>query len=103
MASYKTYMFLVGYVVFMVYMLGQMEEYKIETDIENIGVGDVSGASPLNLIDYLNIFWNILTFNVTGGTEELPAWFNLLIAVPMYALIILFVIDLIGNTINPVG
>lgn len=94
MGSYKVYAFLVGYIVFMTFILGEVEQYTINSKIEETGLKEVT------IWNYLEIFWGILTFNISSGTEDIPFWFNLLIIIPFYALIIYFIADMISPTIS---
>ena len=82
-------MFLVCYIVFITFIISSMEEYKITSEIGNTGLKKVS------LFNYFEIVWDILTFNILSGTENIPIWFSLLISIPIYALIIYLLIDLI--------
>lgn len=94
MGSYKVYAFLVGYIVFMTFILGSIEQYNINSSIGETGLKEVT------IWNYLEIFWGILTFNISSGTEVIPFWFTLLISIPFYALIIYFIADMVSPTIS---
>lgn len=103
MGSYKVYAFLVGYIVFMTFILGEIEQYNVDSTIEQVELDKPSGSfwdTIQGIIYYLNIFWSILTFNITAGTETIPTWFNLLLVVPFYALIIYFIADILLPTVS---
>lgn len=89
-------MYLVGYIVFMTFLLSQVEEYNMQTEISNTNLEQIENISVFDsIINYIQIFLGIITFNILSGTEDIPIWFNLLIAVPFYALIIYFIMDII--------
>ena len=95
--GFKVFIFIVGYVCFMVFILAEIEQYNISTSIETETQNRDNDIISIDPLSYLSIFWGILTFNITGGLETLPRWYNILVAVPLYAMIIYFVIQ----EINP--
>lgn len=91
--SYKTYAFLIGYIICMVFLLGEIEEYSIDSEIKN------TELQSHTLTGYLSIFFDMLTFSINAGTEgdwEVPFWFNLLINIPIYAMILFLLQDMVN-------
>ena len=94
MGSYKVYIFLVGYAVFATFLFAQIDQYNMSTDIGSTELEDVT------ILGYLSIFWEILSFQMESGTEEIPDWINLLVIIPIYAVILYFIGDVISPTIS---
>lgn len=85
----------------MTFLLSQIEEYNMNTEIGKTSIDDIEDVSLFSSISKAcGIFWGILTFNISAGTELLPIWFNLLIAIPFYCLIIYFIMDIIFPQIS---
>lgn len=94
MVKAKVFMFVVGYIAFMTFILSYVSGVSTNTAI------DQTEIEKPTLITYMTILINILTFQIEFDGQDAPLWFDLLINVPIYALIIFILIDHIPTVNN---